>query len=318
VTEVLDPNVWRQRYAYGIALGPSSSAGSSSSSLADLLCSGGQATSITEAQAKLKDSQAQLNDLVDTLPDETIRWHLRAAVSELEMALGLPMGVVVYKSPPVDDGLIEGVNYDKLYPRKPFLASHAREWYKIDLPNNVLSIERVRAFWFGQLVWEISAEQDNLDLVKLEWPKAASAHIIPTALSNLLITAPGLGGGNYGAWQMFNSGTSKVPDVWAIDFTQGPRDEYGSVGQIEVALAHWCYCVAGITLLSMGGLARSQGLTSASVSMDGLSRSIGLQASAIYGINSALEEALKKASERLDIDRIRTYKRGLRVIPYGR
>lgn len=318
VTEMLDPSAWRQRYAYGIALGPSSGgSGQRTSDLAQMLCRGEGKKSLVKEQDKLKDAQTQISELVDSLPDDVIRWHLRAAVSELEMKLGIPLGVVVYKGTPVAEGLIQGVHFDREYSRKPFLQGHAKEWYKIDLPSNVISIERVRAFWFGQVVWEISAERDNMDMVKLEWPKASSAHIIPTTMSNVLITAPGLGGGSYGAWQMF-SGTSKVPDVWSVDFTAGPRDQYGRVGHVEAALAHWCYAVAGILLLSMGGLARSQGLTSASISMDGLSRSIGLQASAIYGINSALEKALEDATKRIDWKAVRTYKRGLRVVPYGR
>jgi hypothetical protein len=317
VTEVLDPVAWRERYAYGISLGPSRASGSSPSSIAQLLCKSGKATSLTEARAQLEKAQEKTNSLVDSLPDEVIRWHLRAALSELEVKLGMPMGVVVYKSTPVDDGLVEGVHYDRLYPRKPFLRSAAREYYKIDLPNNVISIERVRAFYFGDLAWEISAERDNLDLVKLEWPKAASAHLLPTLSTNILLTAPGIAGGNYGGWALMFGGLAKVPDVWAIDFTVGPRDQYGKVAQIEAVLAHWVYCVAGITLLSMGSLARSAGISSTSISMDGLSRSVALQASAIYSLSSSLEQRLKEATERISWEKLRTYKRGIRIRPYG-
>ena len=51
--------------------------------------------------------------------------------------------------------------------------------------------------------------------------------------------------------------------------------------------------------------------------MDGVSRSIGLQASAIYGLNSALEHVFDELVKRIDFKALRLQKKGLRVIPYG-
>tara|TARA_R110000824_G_scaffold54028_2_gene149066 strand:- start:20052 stop:20954 length:903 start_codon:yes stop_codon:yes gene_type:complete len=271
----------------------------------------------TKAGIAASETQIAAATAIDSLSDDTIRWHLRAALSELEVRLGIPMGIEIIKSLPIDEGLVKGVDYDRAEPRRPFTRSDQRNWFQIPLAESVISIERVRAYWFGTLVWEISTAQENVELVTLEWKTAGSAHILPTALSNLLITSP-IGGGDFGAFQLINGWASPLPDVWSVDYTRGPMTKTGEVGQVEAVLAHWCYCAAGILLLSQGGLAQSKGLTNASVSIDGLSRSVGLQASAIYGINSSLEEAYKKSMERIDWKRLRIYKRGLRIRPYGR
>jgi hypothetical protein len=321
VTEALDPKLWRERYAFGLVLGNNTLSGEAlkTSRLQELLAAKKDDPK-TKAGAAAAAAEP-LAALVDDLPDDTIRWHLRAAMSELEVRLGIPMGIEIIKSLPVDPGLVKGVDFDRAEPRRPYTRTDQRNWYQIPLAESVISIERVRAFWFDTLVWEISTDQDNLELIKLEWPTAGSAHILPNVLSNLLITSPGISGigaGDFGAFQLVHGWASPLPDVWAVDYTRGPMTKTGQIGHIEVVLAHWIYAVAGILLLSIGGLAKSQGLTNASISIDGLNRSVGLQASAIYGINSALEEAYKKATDRIDWKRLRTYKRGLRVRPYGR
>lgn len=322
VSEVLDPKLWAERYAYGLILGPDAPASGSASGTSALhaaLCPDpGAAKTAGAAAVTAAASQAQLTELVAGLPPETIRWHLRAALSELEGKLGTPMGIVVVKSTPLDEGLIKGQHYDREEPRRPFTSSDQRNWYKIDLPPNIISVERVRAYWFGQLVWEISEEQNNSGLFTLEWPRIGSGHILPTSLSNLLITVPVGSAGDFGALQLVHAMASPLPDVWAVDYTQGPSDRHTATpGHIPAVQAAWVYAVAGVLLLSLGGLARSEGLTNASISIDGLSKSIGLQASAIYGINSALENAYKVASNRMDWKRMKLQARGLRIRPYG-
>lgn len=325
ITEVLDPQKWRERYAYGLFIkDPSVGATSNSADLHALLCPDPDQPQTAGARDAQADAQAELTELVQGLPDETIRWHLRAALSEVELHLGVPMGTVVVKSPPVDEGLVQGVHYDKAEPRRPFVRSSQENWWKFDLPSGVISIERVRAYWFDVLVWEISNEQNNIDLIKLEWPDQGATHIIPSQGFNLLITAPGFTGawgtGNYGAFQMVHGGfgAQRLPNVWGFDYTIGPFDKQtGTVGHIEAVIANWVYCTAGILLLSLEGMARSQGVSNASISIDGLSRSIGTTASAIYGLNSALENALEKATKRIDWKALKIYKRGLRIRPYG-
>lgn len=324
VSEVLDPKLWRERYAYNLFTGPLSPAvqNQERDELHDLMCVKPSGPKTAGARAAV--SQAELTELVEGLPDETIRWHLRVALSAAEAKLGIPMGTVVVKTPPVDEGLIKGVHYDRVEPRRPFVRSNQSNWWKFELPTGLISVERVRAYWYDVLVWEISEEQGNLDLLHIQWQDQGGSHIIPAAGFNLLITAPGFSGawgsGNYGAFQLLHHGlgNQRLPNVWGYDYTIGPYDKHTNTpGQIEAILAHWCYCEAAMTLLSIEGMGRSQGVSNASVSIDGLSRSVGLTASAIYGLNSALEEALKRASERIDFEALRTYKKGLKVYPFG-
>lgn len=313
VAEALDPALWAQRYASGLMLGASTST-SSTTNLESLLCHDPAAPKTAGAI----ESQEQLNELIAGLPADTIRWHLRAALSELELKLGTPMGIVVVKSEPLDSGWVQGTHYDRVDSRREFTRQAQENWYRLDFQGSVISVERVRAYWFDTPVWEISPEQGNMSLLKLSWPRQGSAHILPTVMSSLIITAPGLGSAEYGALQLLHGLVSPMPDVWGVDYTIGPMDKHTrQPGRLQVALVHWVYAVAGILLLSLGGLSRSQGLTNASLSIDGLSKSIGLQASAIYGINSALENAYEKATKRLDWKRIALSQRGLRVRPYG-
>lgn len=316
ITDALDPVAWRQRYAYGVVLGQGEPIAETDSVAQILGCDAGRGRAKTAA-GRAVEAQSLITQAANDLPNDVIRWHLRAALSELEIKLGLPMGIVITKGDPVDPGLTLGVDYDKTEPRRVFLDSERRDYYRIDLPAGVISVERVRAYWFGQPVWSISATDSNLGLLRLEHPGTSSLHILPTQAATLLVAMPTLSTPAYGAMQMISGYPSPLPDVWSVDYTMGPRTRFGEIGQIEAALVHWVYCKAGIVLLSVGGMASSRGLTSASLSIDGLNKSIGLQASAMYGINSALETRLKEAAEALDIKALRAYKRGLRVRPYG-
>jgi hypothetical protein len=319
VTEALDPALWRERYAYGITLGVGEPS-AETAALKDVLgCDTSRGHPKTAGGRALKAETADdcISALATEIPPSVIRWHLRAAMSELEIKLGIPFGVVVTKGIPVDDGLVQGTDYDRAEPRRVFLESERRAFYRVDLPASVLSVERVRAFWFDQLVWSISADDNNQALIQLEHPSTGSMHLLPTQAATLLIAMPISSSPEYGSLQMMMGYPSQLPGVWSIDYTQGPMTKQGQPGHIEAALAHWIYCKAGILLLSMGGMAASKGLTNASLSIDGLMKSIGLQASAMYGINSALENRLKEAEEAIDWNKLRLYKRGMRIRPYG-
>lgn len=308
VSEVLNPKLWRERYAFGITLGKTTTSGATLASRLSRIANGKPAEITAEGSA-----QDVLTDLITEIPDDVIRWHLRAAVSELEMKMGIPLGVIVCKADP-DDGLKRGIHYDKKVNRLPYNHGEAYHWYRIDLPSSVLSVERIRAFYYGQVIWDFSDERDNIEQIRLEWANQGSLHILPINFQNIIVEE---GAGNYGVWHTMALHRSPVPDFWSVDYTLGPKTKAGVPGEIEAVLAHWCYAVAGITLLSIGGLAKSQGLTSASVSFDGLSRSIGLQASAIYGLNSALEHVLEQTIKRINWKQLRAHKRGIRVRPFG-
>jgi len=173
----------------------------------------------------------------------------------------------------------------------------------------------VRGFYFGQIVWELSSTRGNINQVRLEAPVQGKARVLPINLSALLLT-PGFPG--YGVFHTLMFGQHVIPDFWAVDYTMGPIDRHtGEPATVPAVLADWIYATAGIKILSMAGLAKSQGLSSTSTSFDGFSKSVGLQASAIYGLNSALEHVLEEHQKRIDWKRISLWQNGLRVLPYG-
>lgn len=306
ISVALDPTVWRTHYAHGIRLGP------------DAPVTGGLLQEYATSCGK--ESAAKVAAAVDQISDDTIRWHLRCAMSELSVKLGVPFGTVVCKGDPVDDGLIQGVHYDKLVPRKPYTAGEVQSWYRIDLPGtSVISVERVRAYFFGQKVWEFSTARANIDLVRLEWPTQGGTHILPINFSSVIVTGTGPDAGNYGmAHTLLAPYRTPVPDFWSVDYTIGPIDkETGAPSQLEMVLVNWIMSVAGLTLLGIAGMGRTQGITNTSVSFDGLSRSIGLSQSAQAGLYGALEARLQATTERIDWKQLRTYKRGIRVIKYS-
>lgn len=325
VTDVLDPDLWRLRYAVGTNAGTRPSRVVTSTNTSCVF--GGTLLEAISGEGD-QDQAALLGQLVSGLPDSTVRWHLRAALSELEMRLGMSMGIQIVKANPVDAGLVQGVHYDRIRQRLPFYKSELQSWWRVDLPDaGVISIERVRAWYFGTNVWTfdpgtapgtlVEAEDDR-NVIRLEWGTQGVAHLLPVQLSAFLATTGGgEGAARYGLWHTITQHRSAVPDFWGIDYTVGPVSKSGEIGQIESVLADWAYARAGIKLLSMAGLAQSRGLTSASVSMDGVSESVGLQASAIYGLNSALEEVFKRQHESIDWKKLRAYKRGIITLGLG-
>jgi|DEB0MinimDraft_6_1074348.scaffolds.fasta_scaffold37070_2 hypothetical protein len=291
VTEAVDPKLWRERYAWGLPVGK-------------------------DPHDPSDPCRKKLKVLSGSLPDKVIGWHLRAALSELEGKLGLPLACERVLMPEIDTGEVKGVTYDRVMPRMPFTRDQPQNWFRIDLPPGVISIERVRFYFYGALAWELSEAQNNIDQVKLEWGRQGIAHILPLSFQHWIVTQGGAFYSN--VWHTINYHRTPLPDAWAVDFTRGPVSRHGGeAGKLEAVLVAWCYARAGKTLLSMSGLAQSQGLTSTSISLDGVSRSLSLQASAIYGLNSALEKALEDSNKSINWKQMRAWKRGIRVKPYG-
>jgi hypothetical protein len=312
--EVLDPILWRKRYAWGIALGEGSSRQSLFDRLEEARCKGTQ--SFQEEIEALDDDEAQAAQFLGVIPDETIRWHLRAAMSEAEYRLGLPMGVNVCKARPVDDGLVKGVHYDEDVGRLPYSAGETRQWFRIDLPRrNIISIERIRAFYFDTQAWDLNTDNGGIDQVKLEWPADGVLHIMPTHIETMIVST----NGNYGVWELLHTAAwrrSPIPDFWAVDFTYGPVTRDRQIGMIPLVLANWISAAAGILILGQAGMAASKGLTSTSISLDGISRSVSLSASAQAGLYGALEANFDKTMERINFDKLRAQMRGPRVRRY--
>lgn len=294
VAEVLSAPKWRTRYAHGVLLG-----------------------AIRREWRTVNrggDPVRELTRVVDALPDDTIRHHLAVALSEVEVKLGIPMGVTICKSPPLDDGVIQGVHFDRLLERRP-MTERRDIGFRIPAPPGLVSIERIRAYFYGNKLWEVSESAGNFADLQISWANQGTVTISPTALTTIVVSGDAL---HTTLLHRVYSMQVAFPDFWAIDCTLAPSDrQSGIVGHIPLVLAHYIACAASIPLLSLASMAVSQGVTSSSVSLDGVSRSISLQASAMYGMNSALENVYKEALQRINWKELSLALRGIRVRGYS-
>lgn len=291
ITEVVSARLWKERYAYGLLLG--------------------QVRREWATVQRGGDPRRELTRTVDSLPDDTIRWHLRCALSELEVKLGVPMAVQICKSQPIDEGLVQGRDYDRAVPRMAYTRGMDESWWRLDLPPGLISVERVRAYFYGTKLFEFA--DTNIDQVRIEWPRQGGVHILPQNLAGVLVGAYG----DIGLWHRLYARYQQIPDFWSVDYTTGPTDQNGQPGHIEAVLADWVYCIAARKLLPLAGMGISKGVASSSVSMDGVSRTTTLQTNATAGLYGPVEAAYKEAADRIDWKALRTYKRGIRVKMYG-
>ena len=303
VSDLFDVAAWRRNYAWGIPL-----AGASEfTPTQDLIeaCDG--------------DPKGQLQSLVAQIPDSVIANHLRAAASELELKLQMPLGVLVVKSKPVDEGLVHGKHYDREEARLPYIRQEAQRYYLIKVSSPVLSVQRVRGFFYGSKIIEVSESEGNIGRVVIEFAKQGVLKIMPVNMGALIV------GQGYiptdvrqSPWELlWTQGT--FPDFWAVDYTTGPIDQAtGTPGMIEAVLAQWVHLRAGKLIINQAGTAYGQGITSTSISADGFSRSVTTSQSAMYGINSAMELVYQSYMDAIDWKALRMFKRGLTVYGFTR
>lgn len=305
VASLFDVAAWRRNYAWGIPL------------VGDAAFTPKQ--QLIEACDRAGEQRAQIEQLVAAIPDSVILHHLRAAASELEMKLQIQLGVLIVKSHPVDEGLIHGRDYDRVDPRLPYIRQDARSFYRLDLPYSVLSVQRVRGYYFNQKIIEVSPTEGNIGNVVVEFPKQGVIRIMPTNMGSLIV-GQGYAPTDYALslWELVWNAKS-VPDFWAVDYVTGPCDQAtGTPGMIEAVLAHWVALRAGKLLINMAGTAYGQGVVSTSISTDGFSRSVTTSQSAMYSINSAMEIVFQSYTDSIDWKALRTYKRGLKVYGFTR
>ena len=307
VADVLDASAWIANYAPGLGgIDPAAVSTATPSASCPPPCAG------------LADATSVVAEALRTVPLDLIRHQLRAALSELEMKLGTPMGVVVYKSETLDAGQVVGATFDQLLPRRPYQWQNAMQFYKLDLPGNVLSVQRIRGYLYGTKIMEWSDAAGNLSELLAEWPRQGALHILPNNLALAFIGASG--GVAFSFWESLGRqgltyGADTVPGFWAIDCTCGPSTSYGPEGHIELVLAHWVAVRAARPILALAGQLRTGGASSTSVSFDGFSRSVSISGTHVY---SALQDVYKELEEAIDWERLCKRKRGLRVLSMGR
>lgn len=295
VTELMSPRHWRDRYAYGLLLG--------------------EVTRIASMVGQAGDRTQAMKKKIQELPDDVIRWHLRAAASELEMKLGLKFNMQIVKSLPIDEGLKIGQDYDLSVPRQAFSRAMQESWCRIDLPETpVLSVERVRAWYGDQLLWELSAEHGLEEVLTIAHPKQGTIHLMPFwSISAAAFPSLSMNSGVLTYMRRMWGMMDPIPGYWGVDFTTGPSTG-GMPNEIPAVLADWCYSVASLKLLQIGALGITKGVSGGSTSIDGISRSVNFNPSGLY---ANLERALQTTIDRIDWKQIRLSMRGILVRPYG-
>lgn len=293
VAEAIDPALWRRRYAWGVNLG-----GSVDLKAAIRRCNG--------SDRDLED----LKRLVEGFPLDVIAYHLRAALSDAEIKLGISMAIRRFRSMPVEDGLVLQRDYDLRSEPISFNPATSRDFIRLDLPPSLISVDRIRGVAWGNVVLDWSAETTGVH-IDITDGQRGQVHITPTQLQSLNVSFGAAGP------QVFHR-NMPIPGFWRVDYTCGPWAKYDGKdmpGRIELAIADWIGLKAAVRLLSLAGTASGGGIASGSLSVDGLSKSFSTTASAMYGLNSALEAVYKEAAESIDWKMLRAYKNPMRVIP---
>lgn len=245
LSEALDPELWRERFAWGLNLG------------------GGQ------------------KDAIAAVPDRVLSFHLRSAASELSMKLGVSLKVERLVAEPLDEGAIKGVDYDRVIPRLPWSATQHRAYYRIDLCTPVISVQRIRCYQLNQQV--LSFDSSNSRIV-IEHPQQGIIHLIPLSLPFVSMVGQ-LDQFFLHRPPFVSSIEGPLPDFWAVDYTTGPISIGDSEpGHIDLRLVSWIYAKAALVVLPLAASGLSGGVTSHTASMDGVSRTINLNPDGMHAI----------------------------------
>ena len=230
--------------------------------------------------------------------DDALQRHINNATADLEHKLGVRLRRTFAKGTPVDDGLVLGDDYDIEQQRLPFHIEEARSYFKIQFPqNNIKTIDRVRAYIRGNLIWTF----DLADIVK-EYMKAGVIHILPRSFVGFS-GSPGVFSGIYGD-NIINS--YFIPDFWSIDYSFG-------MDVPDLELVEWVCLTACLVVLPIASTAKNPGIASQSITFDGLTRTTNTVASAIYNLYSAQEDSFRKRIQQIDLQAKKQRLRGIKV-----
>jgi hypothetical protein len=236
LADVLDPQLWRQRFAAGLNLG--------------------------------------------AMSDSTIAYHLRAAASELGLRLGLKLKIERLVSEPVDATARKGVDYDRIVPRLPWNQEQHASYYRIDLGEPVLSVQRIRCYQLNQQI--IAFDSSNSDIV-LEHPQHGIVHLIPRSLPFVTMISGHIDQFFLNVPPFISTVKGPLPNFWAVDYTTGPISILDTEpGRIDARLASWVGAKAATVLLPLAGNALTGGVVSHTAAMDGVSRTVNMGPNGVF------------------------------------
>lgn len=236
------------------------------------------------------------------IPDGPYTMQINAAIDNLEGKLGVSLRKKIVKTHP-DAGLTLGEDYDEEGEALAYNKSSMQMYGYVNLPrNNVQSIERVRAYYADQLIYEFPIEWIILKKREGYFALVAGRGSFQELLIDNLGHVPLI-------YTRFIREDS-LPGFWAIDYT------YGMDGETELpaALVDWIGKTAAISMLGMLSAALARGVSNRSISMDGVSETRGFSLGSgkgLYGeMISTYQDGLDK---QLDIKALRRRFRGLKV-----
>lgn len=245
--------------------------------------------------------------LLDAIPPRAISVALAAALSQVERRVNVQFGLIRYRSQPVDDGAVQGIDYDAIAERLPLThADPTGTGLRLQLPRDVVQVSRIRGVFLGTTVVDI--DPTDSDTGQVTWLDRGAGLLTVYTTASQQVSVPVLYLHTHGA---------SIPAFWAVDYVTGLTSVTGRTGMIPAELADYVGMEAGIRLLNQVGTMQTKGVSSTSLGFDGFSKSVSLQASAMYGVNSSLETVYKDAMGRIDLDKARWFYHGSTVVGYG-
>lgn len=248
--------------------------------------------------------------MLDAVPPASIANALASSLASMSRHVGIDFALVRHRAPPVEDGARQGDDYDVLDDRLPYVGSRVSGiGYQLHLPPNVVSVSRVRGVVFGEAIVDVDADDaDTGEIVAVNRQQGAFV-VRPATVSPISAG---------GAWANLIRFAREIQAFWAVDYVTGYVSAIsGRAGYVPADLADYVCLDAGIQLLNMLGTMATKGVSSTSLGFDGFSKSVSLQASAMYGVNSALEKVFIDRMQRIDLEHARSHYRGIQVCRYG-
>lgn len=222
------------------------------------------------------------------MTDETLRYYLEMAYSDIWMDLNIPLEPTIFTTDPQSDA-----EYHQLVDPVAFQQREAGTYMSIKLPHRQLR----HLYWLkgmfndGEVIeippsWRIS------------YSKTGLLEFVPRNATMIGYVSTGLG-----LWAL---SLKRIPAFWHFRAIFGLPTLENKHSIVREAI----YKRAGIAIMIKAGSAYRAGFASETVSRDGITASMAYTSSAMYGVYSADIEAYKHWQD----DQWKRYKRKLRGI----
>lgn len=234
------------------------------------------------------------DSLFGNVPDSSVFNHLLGQLGRLSDRLGIRVQTQRVVMEPLDSS---SGTYDLIAPRVQHVASNEGAFTQIQVTGPIVRVDRVR------MVTPSGSVSKTIETDRVIVADARNGIINVPSNATWLAVAPREAPRGY--TNLFNSALrlnnlDVTPNVWAVDYVKGPSFD-GRAGRLPVSVKFHVWAQTARFLLSLHGNVTSKGVSSQSRSIDGITNSISLTASAMYGVNSAMEEILESYGDMSDV-----------------